>query len=157
MHERRSHLISVGPQTASRIFPFGQAAGVRADREPRASARGSTTPTRFQLSSVEEAGDSSQLLGCNVDQKEGGFDAEALRELLIWSRHSGNQLRLARDLEKERVWVSSDEAEITALAFELFSKRLTEVDRCLRRAREQRRGPLRLVAATIRRPARWAS
>jgi hypothetical protein len=37
-----------------------------------------------QLSTIDEARDLRQILACDVDQKERGFDAVALRKILIW-------------------------------------------------------------------------
>jgi hypothetical protein len=41
------------------------------------------THSCFQLSTIDEGSDVSQALGGNLDQKECGFDAMALRKILI--------------------------------------------------------------------------
>ena len=49
----------------------------------RIREREDCTHTCSQLSTIDEASYLRQMLACDVDQKERGFDAMALRKLLI--------------------------------------------------------------------------
>jgi hypothetical protein len=48
------------------------------------------TNTGSQLSTIDEASYVRQMLACDVDQKERGFDAMALRKMLIRWRYRRN-------------------------------------------------------------------
>ena len=43
-----------------------------------------------QLSTIDEASDLCQILACDVDQKEGGFDAMVFRKMLIRNGYRRN-------------------------------------------------------------------
>src|SRR5262245_18442004 len=45
-----------------------------------------------QLSVVDQAGDLGQMPGRDIDEEEGGFDAMALRKVLVRFGYRGNQL-----------------------------------------------------------------
>ncbi len=63
-----------------------------------------------QLSTIDEAGDLCQILACDVDQKEAGFDAMALRKMLIRTGHSRNQpAASAEDLKRTRLCFAADQ------------------------------------------------
>src|SRR5690349_15521512 len=58
----------------------------------RIREREDCTHTCSQLSSIDKASYLRQMLACDVDQKERGFDAMALRKMLIRLGHRRNQL-----------------------------------------------------------------
>jgi hypothetical protein len=47
---------------------------------------------RSQLSTLDEASDLRQIVTCDVDQEERGFNAIGLRKMLIGIGHCRNQL-----------------------------------------------------------------
>src|SRR3954465_422956 len=63
-----------------------------------------------QLSTIDKASDLRQTLACDVNQKERGFDAMALRKMLIRTGHRRNQLAaLAENLKRTLLGFATDQ------------------------------------------------
>jgi hypothetical protein len=63
-----------------------------------------------QLSTIGEASYLRQMLACDVDQKERGFDAMALRKMLIGWGHRRNQLAAStEDLKRTLLRFTADQ------------------------------------------------
>ena len=81
-----------------------------------------------QLSTIDEASDLRQILACDVDQKERGFDAMALRKMLIRTGHRRNQLAAStEDLKRTRLCFAADQINDSVRVPNLFLKALGPV------------------------------
>ena len=83
------------------------------------------THTCFKVSTIDEASDVSQTLVCDLDQKECGFDAMALRKILIRKGHSRNQLAAStEDLKRTLLCFAADQINDSVRIPNLFLKAL---------------------------------
>ena len=81
-----------------------------------------------QLSTIDEASDLRQILACDVDQKEGGFDAMAFRKMLIRTGHRRNQLAAStKDLKRTGLCFAADQINDSVRIPNFFLKALGPV------------------------------
>jgi len=86
------------------------------------------THTCSQLSTIDEASDLRQILARDVDQKERGFNAMALRKMLIRGGHRRNQLAAsAEDLKRTLLCFAADQINDSVRIPNLFLKALGPV------------------------------
>ena len=86
-----------------------------------------------QLTTIDKASDLRQILACDVDQKVRGFDAMALRKMLIRTGHRRNQLAAStEDLKRTLLCFAADQVNDSVRIPNLFLKALgLEVNHCV--------------------------
>src|SRR3569833_2171879 len=86
---------------------------------------------RLQLAAINAAGDLSQSLAGDIDEKESGFDAQALRGLLIRARHGRNQLAAStKNLERAVLRFAADQIDDGVRVADLFVETLRAIIDC---------------------------